>query len=359
MTRFLANSLLLTVAGLASVPLLRAQDAVWYLDRTMMKEVVLTTGSIIEESPAQVVYKLASGGSKEIAATDLVDITYEVPGSVRLAYRSALADERKTLDPSLKEEERKKAYQEALKSYQEVLANLAATRSKFVERHVRYKIARLRARQALDDPSQLDAAIVALLKFKSDYPDGWQINPAARLAAQLQVDKGDFEGARKTYEELAATPHIAREIQQDCAWRIIDLLIQAKKCAAAQIRLQMVLKNLPASDPQAARARVYQAECAGASGQLPEAIAQIERIIAKTTDKDLKALAYNALGDCYRLNGRPTEALWPYLWVDVIYHQDRQEHAKALAELAKLFAEQGDTARAQEYKDRLKRTLDF
>jgi hypothetical protein len=69
----------------------------------------------------------------------------------------------------------------------------------------------------------------------------------------------------------------------------------------------------------------------------------------------LKALAYNALGDCYRLNNRPREALWPYLWVDVIYHQDRQEHLKAMADLAKLFAEQGDTARAKEYRDKLKR----
>jgi len=66
-------------------------------------------------------------------------------------------------------------------------------------------------------------------------------------------------------------------------------------------------------------------------------------------------VAYNSLGDCYRLNGRPKEALWPYLWVDVIYHQDKQEHAKAIAQLAKLFDEQGDKARAKLYKDKLKR----
>jgi lipopolysaccharide biosynthesis regulator YciM len=114
-------------------------------------------------------------------------------------------------------------------------------------------------------------------------------------------------------------------------------------------------KSLPASDPQAERISVYRAECQGVSGKLPEAVAQLEGIIAKTSDKDLKALAYNALGDCYRLNNRPREALWPYLWVDVIYHQDRQEHLKAMADLAKLFAEQGDTARAKEYRDKLKR----
>jgi hypothetical protein len=359
MKRFLTNLVLLTTAVLASGPLLRAQDAVRYLDRTTMKEVVLNTGNIVEESPALVVYKSAGGESKAIAAPDIVEITYEVPGSVRLAYRNALSDERKTMDPALKQEERKKAFLEAFKSYQEVLAHLSATRSKFVERHVHYKLARLRARQALDDPSQTDAAIAALLRFKTDYPDGWQISHCARLAAQLQLDKGDWEGARKTYEELAATRHIPGDIQQDCALRIIETLIRAKKYAVAETRLQAVLKNLPAGGPQAARARIYQAECAGASGKLPEAVAQIEGIIAQTADKNLKGLAYNALGDCYRFNNHPKEALWPYLWVDVIYHQDRQEHAKALAELAKLFAEQGDAARAQEYKDKLKRSLDF
>ena len=218
MTRFLTNILLFTTAVLASGSLLRAQTRIRYLDRKTMKEVVLGTGNIVEESPAQVVYKSAGGESKEIAAADIVDITYEVPGSVRLAYRSAVTDERKTLDPSLKEEERKKAFQETVKSYQEVLANLSATRNKFVEHHVHYKLARLRARQALDDASQADTAIAALLKFKTDYPDGWQISHCARLAAQVQLDKGDFDGVRKTYEGLAATTHIPHEIQQDCTY---------------------------------------------------------------------------------------------------------------------------------------------
>src|SRR5262249_36201669 len=109
-----------------------------------------------------------------------------------------------------------------------------------------------------------------------------------------------------------------------------------------------------ANGPLAPRIAVYQAACLGASGKLTEAVAQLESIIAKNPDKEVKALAYNALGDCYRLNGRPREALWPYLWVDVIYHQDRQEHAKALAELARLFQEQGDPARVRKYKDKLK-----
>jgi tetratricopeptide (TPR) repeat protein len=242
-----------------------------------------------------------------------------------------------------------------LRSYQEILPRLAGEKSKFAERHVQYKIARLWARRAEEDASQLESAIAALTRFNKDYPDGWQISHGAKLLAQLQLDKGDLEGARKTYEEVAAASNLPKEVQQDCEFRTIEIFIRAKKIAEAEGRLQTMRKSMTANDPQAARIAVYQAECLGVSGKLSEAVAQLEGIIARTTDKDLKALAYNALGDCYRLNSRPKEALWPYLWVDVIYHQDRQEHAKAMVELAKLFEEQGDAARAKEYKDKLKR----
>lgn len=355
MKRFLATTWVLALAGLAGSSGLRAQDTIRYLDRKLAKEPTSVSGTIVEESPVRVVYKPPGAASREIAATEIIDITYEVPASVRLTYRGALADERKIADPSTREEERKKAFNDALKSYQEILPRLAGEKSKFAERHVQYKIARLLARRAQEEPSHLESALAALTKFKKEHADGWQISPCAELMAQLQLEKGDYESARKTYEELAATANIPKEVRQDCELRIIEMLIRGKKLAEAQGKLQAMLKSVPAGDPRAARVSVYQAKCLGASGKLAEAAGQLETIIAKTTDKDLKALAYNALGDCYLLNSKPKEALWPYLWVDVIYHQDRQEHVKAMAELAKLFEDQGDTVRAKEYKEKIKR----
>jgi lipopolysaccharide biosynthesis regulator YciM len=264
---------------------------------------------------------------------------------------------RKLADASVKEEERKRAFNDALKSYREILPRLAGEKGKFAERQLQYKIARLLVWRAQEDPSQMEPALEALVKFTKEHSDGWQISHCAKLLAQLQLDKGDLAGARLTYQRLAVVANISKEIRQDCEFAVIDTFIRGKNLAEAQARLQTVLKSLPANDRQAVRASVYQAKCAGASGKLAEAVAQLESVIAKTVDKDLKALAYNALGDCYRLNSKPKEALWPYLWVDVIYHQDRQEHFKAMAELAKLFEEQGDAARAKEYKDKLKREI--
>ena len=354
MKRHVVAVLFLGLAGLASAPL-HAQDTIRFLDRETMKEAAPVSGRIVQESPGHVVCRSAGHGTTEIAALDIIDVIYEMPASVKLTYRSALASERKLADLSGKEEDRKKAFHEALVSYQEVLSRLAGEKSKFAERHVQFKIARLEAWEAEEDSGRREPAIAALMKFMKDDADGWQISHGAELLAQLQMDKGDLEAARKTYETLATAPYIPKQIQRACEFRIVEMLIRAKKLPEAEARLEDVLKSVPPNDPQAERASVYRAECQGASGKLPEAVAQLEGIIAKTNAKDLKALAYNALGDCYRSNNRPKEALWPYLWVDVIYHQDRQEHIKAMAELAKLFEEQGDTARAKEYRDRLKR----
>lgn len=355
MNRLLASTWYVIVAGLLSSPPLRAQDTIRYFDRKTMKEAATASGNIVEETPARVVYKPAAAAPREIAAPDILDITYEVPAAIKLAYRAALADERKVLDPAVKEEDRKKAFLDALKGYQEILPRLAGEKTRFAERHVQYKVARLYAGRSEDDPSLTEPALAALGKFMKDHADGWQVSHCATVLARLQVDRGDYEGARKTYEQLAAISNLPKEVRQECELRTVETMIRGKKLAEAEARLQALLKGLPANDPQAVRVSIYQAACQGASGKLAEAVSRLEEIIAKNTDKDVKALAYNTLGDCYRWNSQAKEALWPYLWVDVIYHQDRQEHLKAIAQLATLFEQQGDTARAKEYRDKLRR----
>ena len=335
---------------------LRAQDTIRYTDAKAGKEST-ATGSIQEENAGGIVYKPGTGaGTRKIGALDIVDIEYEVPGKVKLLQRSATGDEKKATNVATREAERRTALAEAVKNYQAVLLELDKAKYKFAERHLQYKIAQLQARQAEDDPALAEAAIDALGSFMKNHPDGWQISRCARLLARLQLGKGDAEGARKTYGELSAVANLPKPVRQECDFLIADALIQARKFADAEKKLQAVMQGLEAEDPLAARGKIYLAECQ-ATSKLPEAVAQIEGIIAKTTDKGLLGTAYNALGDCYRLNGRNKDALWQYLWVDVIYHQDKQEHVKAMDQLAKLFDELGDKARAKQYRDKLKKEI--
>ena len=51
----------------------------------------------------------------------------------------------------------------------------------------------------------------------------------------------------------------------------------------------------------------------------------------------------------------PREAMWAYLWVEVVYNQDKEEVAKALARLAEVFKQLGDEDRERAYHDRMRR----
>src|SRR5260370_42332781 len=73
MKRTLATALLLAWMGLIGTSALRAQDTIRYLDRKTAKEATSVVGTIVEESPAHVVYKPMGAASREIAATDIID----------------------------------------------------------------------------------------------------------------------------------------------------------------------------------------------------------------------------------------------------------------------------------------------
>jgi tetratricopeptide (TPR) repeat protein len=337
----------------------RAQDRVLFQDRATQKEAV-ATGDIQQETPGRVVVKPTSGINrtpKEVAVADILDVVYYLPSlELRMDYRRAL-DRERIAESAASEAERKKALGEALKEFQDVRARL--TDKRFAQRHLEFKIARLLAWQAEEDPAQLDAAIASLRQFLTRHPDGWQINTCARLLARLQMDKGDFQGAQKTYEQLAATPALPPETRRECDLLLARGLLHARNYAAAEKKLQELRQASPADDPQAARVQVYLAECAAAQGKAVEAIPQLQALVAQTEDVGVKALAYNALGDCYRQSGQPKEALFAYLWVDVVYPQDKQEHARALYHLAQLFAERGEEPRAQQCRERLEKDRRF
>jgi hypothetical protein len=80
----------------------------------------------------------------------------------------------------------------------------------------------------------------------------------------------------------------------------------------------------------------------------------LKAAVAGAGDDHLKALAYNALGDYYLQNKQPDEAFWQYLRVDAVYNQDREEHARALYHLWKLFETvRADQPRSNESLQRL------
>lgn len=117
---------------------------------------------------------------------------------------------------------------------------------------------------------------------------------------------------------------------------VVRALMKAGKTADAEGKLAALAKSLDPKDPQAARVEVYRASCLARTNPA-DAEKRLLAIIQGDADDSVKALAYNTLGDCYRLNNRPEDAFWQYLRVDIQLSQDREEHAKALYYLAELF----------------------
>jgi TolA-binding protein len=325
-----------------------AQDEVTYYDRTQKRE-TKATGTIQAENPGRLTLKSSTGGTKEVPVIDILDVVYNIPPLIKQDYNRARARE-SGADKATKEEERKKELASALGLYQDLVGKVADAKAK---RHMEFKVAKLLARQAEEDPAQSGPAMEKLIQFKKNHPDSWQISASSELLARLQMDKKDWASAQATYEDLAKTANISPDIIQDANLKIAQVLVHAKKYDVAEAKLQELEKAFPADSPQAIRLQMARAESQAASGKSDQAAQRLEALIPKLQDPDMKALAYNTLGDCHRLGNRPKDALWDYLWVEVKYHQNRQEHAKALYYISKLFKELKDEKRAQQYKEKL------
>jgi hypothetical protein len=302
-----------------------AQDRVTFRDRSP-KGSQTVAGKIESESLSGI--RIAS---RTIPIADVIDVQYDVPGVIKLDYPRAVAAE-------------SRGAAEAVGLYEALLRVPAVQNNPAVKRHIEYRIAALTASRADENPEQKKKAIEALTKFRADHRESWQLLPLTRTLARLYVDREppDFEAARKAFEELASVPGAPREIKEECAFQAIDLLLSAGNTDEARKKAAA----LPASDPRTA---VYRVGCEGGR----DAARTLEAMIDKTTDRALKAAAYNMLGDVYCRDPKTKkDAVYAYLWVDVIYNDDPAEVSKADGRLASLFAELKDDERARRYREK-------
>jgi hypothetical protein len=343
-----------------AAPLARAQtsDSIRYTDRKTGKDE--TVKCVIEgETPANITFRQGST-TKTVPALDVLDVLYEksVGAGNLITYRKAQREEEKMQQPTLDADTRKKSFQEALAAYRELAEG--SKESKAATRHMHYCVARLLARRSEDDPEQADAAVTQLKKFLAEHGDGWQVVQASRLLGQLQESRGDLAGAQKTYEQLAARDDVPKETRQEADLFVARMLIRGNKAAEAEAKLRKLAQALPPTSPEAPKVQVYLAQCEVATGKLDAAETKLKGMLAGDLEDGVKGLVYNALGDVARQRGKAEDAFWDYLWVDVVYNQDKHEQAKALYYLSKLFADvKNDPARAQQCRKRLLEGKDF
>jgi hypothetical protein len=354
MKRLLIAAALFGSFALPIGPAARGDDVIRYFNRKTQKNEEVR-GTVTEETPAKVTYK-PSGSDRavEVPAADISEIDYQIKDNDkfgRLEWNrplSALRRARSATRPA----ERKKDLENALDGYR-ALAPLVSD-NKMWARHVHFGAAEVLVMLAESDPARADAAIDALRKFKAGYGDGWQLVKATKMLVRLLEQKGDEAGAQAAYVELADNAAVPKEVRQEFDLLVIRYLLRKGKAAEAAGRARALQGGVAPNDPQALKLKVYLAACDIAAGKLDGAESQLKGVLDSGAGNDVKALARNTLGDYYRARGEGDKAFWEYLWVDIQYNQDREELARALYHLSKLFAEvRKDPVRARECLDRL------
>lgn len=335
---FLALTAVLVVGG----TLLLADDEVYVRGKEKAVK-----GKITKESPAGVIV----GTKDTVAAEDIAEVVYDLTPNVtaNVTYRAAVKAEKDAAEPA-NEAKRKQLLADAGKKYEEAFK---LTTDKHGKRQIEYKLAMLKVRAAQDEGDEPEKAIAALKNFTKKHPGGWQIGAATETLGRLQVEAKDYEGAEETYKALAALDDVPEEMKKDAELAAVQVKIRAGKHAEAKALLQAMQKTLPKGSKFAARARVAEAECLVEEKKLDEAVKLVREVIKDSTDREVKAVGHNTLGYCYYKQGQPKEARWEFLWVDVEYNQDRNQHAKALYYLWRIFGELGEAERAQGCREAL------
>ena len=296
---------------------------------------------VVAESAKGIVLK---NGDK-FSAEDIDDILYDLPQSTKvlaaISYSNAFNSERawqSATDPK----KRAAAYSDALDKYEKAALDIT---DKKVKAHLDFKIGYLRGKKALEDSSDPKNAISRLRGYVSGNTNSWQITRALLLLAKLQNENKDFGGAAESFGQLMKLD-VSEDVKNDARLQGSLTDVQLGQYAAAEAKLTELMKTLPKGSKAYARAMVAQAECLIAGNKVPEGIDMIKNAIKTSDDKMLRAVAYNALGANYFKAEQYKEARWEFLWVDVVYNQDKAEHARALYYLSHIFDRLADPDKA-------------
>jgi tetratricopeptide (TPR) repeat protein len=203
------------------------------------------------------------------------------------------------------------------------------------------------------DARALDEAIAALDAFAKAYPSSRQIGPALEALARLGLQKGDFDGADQYLTQLETKAPWASDRSAVLKAQVLGRRGQYDQAVSA---LDRMLAGAPEGSPKWREATLAKAEALAGLRQYDTA-ADAARTVIKTADPEdapTQALAYNTLGDCLRAAGKPKDALLAFLHTDILYPKDKEQHARALAQIAQIWRTLKQDNRADEVLDRLK-----
>lgn len=349
MPRWIAGSLL--VLGLINLAFAQtvAVDKVTFRDRTDGK--IATVDGDLKETPAGVAVLAGGKTTKTIAASDVIRVD---PGQLAGITRS------EQLTAMAAEDGKEPA--KARDAFTALVVKAGPAAAERTRRYLLYREAYWAVKYAdtkTGDDFKAEAkkasdkmAAVALASKKS-----WEVWPATRTVARIQMELGDFDKAATTLAGLATTPDLPSDLRIEAKLAEAGALMRAKQSIGGLVDTIAKEKDFPASGALSERVAVLReaAKLPAPSGaaKAPEQLAKLVAVIDAAKDPVAKAVGYNLLGDAFVARGLPRDAMWAYLWADMVYNQDTDERVYAVNRLIEVFEKLGDKDRANQFRDRL------
>jgi len=209
-----------------------------------------------------------------------------------------------------------------------------------IKQDIQFFMALCTAKMALAGNAEKGKAAGLMNNFKKVAPNSYHYYESVEVLGNLAAALGKFEAASKLYGNLRNAPWPAYKLRA----HVLEggTLLALEKYDDARKRFDTVISaNVPGpvADRQKMLAKLGNAVCLAASGNIKEGTQVAESVlsVADASDIELHARAYNALGDCYRLSEKPKDALLAYLHTDILFNAQSDAHAEALYHLVGLW----------------------
>lgn len=297
------------------------------------------TGTVVGINAERVTVDVR-GERQDVPANIVVSIAFDKEPSALAAARSAVTGSRMT---------------EALEALEKLdpatLENIA------MRQEYDYFLASSKALLVLSGSAAAADAEKALLDFINNHKNSCHYYEICELYGDVMVQMGKFEDAKKSYAVLAQAPWPEYSLKATVSLGMAE--VNEKKTDAARKNFNSVIQTRDDSE-QAERlkgmAKVGLALCLVAEKKYDEAIQSLEDIAREATDEDsaFQSLIYNSLGSAYEQAGKPNQAVMSYLYTDILFSASRNEHIKALTELAKLWRKVRRNDRAEAVDKKLR-----
>ena len=329
-------------------------DKVTYRDRNADGKIVTESGEV-KEAPKGV--EILSGSkSKTVYTNDIIKVEPGALPGVNMAEVLAVRGQEDSKDLT-----------KTLNDYSTLVKKAGPNAPERTKRYLTFReavfVTKLADQKTGDDfNTEAVKAFDKLSAFAQLNRKSWEVWPASRAAARIQAELGDYTKAAGVLRSLANVADLPKELKYEAMLAEAGMLLRAGQRSSIEGMLSPLEqdKDYP-SGPLKERLLVLRAAskipAPAAVGTSPPAdlVAKLQDAIDQAKDPVAKAVGYSFLGEAQLAYSQTRDAMWSFLWVDVVFNQDKDEQILAVRRLITIFDQQGDKDRADQFRDKLPR----